>query len=81
MRVFGKKILQADRTLDRHKLGEIVFRNRAKLKQLNGIVHPRVAREQSRLTREIVRKEPDAVVIYDAPVLIDDQIARRLLGS
>lgn len=78
VRVFGKKILQADRALDRHKLGEIVFHNRAKLKTLGAIVHPRVAREQSRLTREIARKEPDAVVIYDAPVLIEAGAHKRM---
>ena len=67
----GKKVLQTDRALDRRTLGRIVFGNRAKLKTLSAIVHPRVAREQNRLTREIARKDPDAVIIYDAPVLIE----------
>ncbi|MGH7235762.1 MAG: dephospho-CoA kinase, partial [Nitrospiraceae bacterium] len=68
---FGKKVLQPDRALDRRTVGRIVFGNRAKLKTLSAIVHPRVAREQNRLTREIARKDPDAVIIYDAPVLIE----------
>ncbi|MGH7251849.1 MAG: dephospho-CoA kinase, partial [Nitrospiraceae bacterium] len=68
---FGKKILQPDRALDRRTLGRMVFRNRAKLKKLNAIVHPRVARDPNRQTREISRKDPDAVIIYDAPVLIE----------
>ena len=78
VRVFGKKVLQSDRTLDRRTLGQIVFSNRAKLKQLSAIVHPRVAREQNRLTREIVSKEPDAVIIYDAPVLIEAGAHKRM---
>ncbi len=78
VRAFGKKVLQPDRALDRRTLGQIVFRNRAKLKKLNAIVHPRVAREQNRLTREIARKEPDAVLIYDAPVLIEAGAHKRM---
>lgn len=78
VRVFGKKVLQSDRTLDRRTVGRIVFGNRAKLKQLSAIVHPRVAREQNRLTREIARKEPDAVIIYDAPVLIEAGAHKRM---
>ncbi|OLD36317.1 MAG: dephospho-CoA kinase [Nitrospirae bacterium 13_1_40CM_2_62_10] len=78
VRVFGKKVLQPDRALDRRTLGRIVFGTRAKLKQLNAIVHPRVAREQNRLTREIVSKEPDAVIIYDAPVLIEAGAHNRM---
>ncbi|OLB98938.1 MAG: dephospho-CoA kinase [Nitrospirae bacterium 13_1_40CM_62_7] len=78
VRVFGKKVLQPDRALDRRTLGRIVFGNRAKMKQLNAIVHPRVAREQNRLTREIVSKEPDAVIIYDAPVLIEAGAHNRM---
>ena len=78
VRVFGKKVLQPDRALDRRTLGRIVFGTRAKLKQLNAIVHPRVAREQNRLTREITSKELDAVIIYDAPVLIEAGAHNRM---
>ena len=78
VRAFGKKVLQPDRALDRGTLGRIVFSNRAKLKKLNAIVHPRVAREQNRLTREIAQKEPDAVIIYDAPVLIEAGAHKRM---
>lgn len=78
VRAFGKQVLSPDRSLDRHALAKIVFRNRAKLKKLNAIVHPRVAREQTRLTREIARKAPDAVILYDAPVLIEAGAHKRM---
>lgn len=78
VREFGKKVLQPDRALDRQTLGRIVFGNRTKLKKLGAIVHPRVAREQSRLMREIARKEPEAVIIYDAPVLIEAGAHKRM---
>ena len=77
-RVFGKKALQADGTLNRPALGKIVFASPAKLKKLNAIVHPRVAREQAKMTREIASQEPHAIVIYDAPVLIEAGAQKRM---
>jgi dephospho-CoA kinase len=70
-RVFGKKCLLPDGTLNRQALGKIVFGSPARLKKLNAIVHPRVAREQAKITRSIEAQEPQAVVLYDAPVLIE----------
>ncbi|MCC8049566.1 MAG: dephospho-CoA kinase [Clostridiales bacterium] len=40
--VFGADILRGDRTIDRGKLGAIVYADRAKLDELNAIVHPAV---------------------------------------
>ena len=71
VKIFGRRMLKADRTIDRAALGKQVFSSPRKLRKLGRIIHPRVAREQARLTREIVKKDPEAVVIYDAPVLIE----------
>ena len=78
VRTYGKGVLRADRSLDRPPLARIVFRSPPKLHTLNAIVHPRVAREQARLTREAARKDPRAVVIYDAPLLIEAGAHRRM---
>ncbi len=78
VRTFGGRVLHPDRTLDRAALARIVFRTRAHLRKLNAIVHPRVAREQARLTREIRRRDPKAVILYDAPVLIEAGAHRRM---
>jgi len=75
---FGKKILSPDGTLKRESLGKIVFASPAKLKKLSAIVHPRVAREQARMTRAVAEQEPQAVVIYDAPVLIEAGAHKRM---
>ncbi len=75
---FGKGIIRPDRTLDRTALARIVFRQPAKLRRLGEIIHPRVAREQARLVRVIGRRSPHAVVIYDAPVLIEAGAHRRM---
>lgn len=78
VRVFGNQVLHADGTLDRDALADRVFRDRTKLRRLNRIVHPRVDREQTSLTKAIARKHPRAVVIYDAPVLIEAGAHRRM---
>lgn len=78
VRTFGKRILNPDRTVNRSALAEIVFQNPPKLKRLNAIMHPRIAREQARLTREIAQKDPEAVIIYDAPLLIEANAHRRM---
>jgi len=75
---FGKKALQPDGALNRPVLAKIVFASPAKLKKLNAIVHPRVAREQTKMTRAIEAQEPQAVVIYDAPVLIEAGAHKRM---
>jgi dephospho-CoA kinase len=78
VKAFGKAVLNPDRTLNRRELGAIVFGNKAKLHQLEKIIHPRVAREQARLTKAIARKHPKAVVIYDVPLLFEAGIDKRV---
>jgi dephospho-CoA kinase len=75
---FGHDTLNADRSINRQALGAIVFRNRAKRRQLERIIHPRVAQEQLRLTRAAAKKNPHAVVIYDVPLLFEAGIDKRV---
>ncbi len=75
---FGKDMLRSDGTLDRGRLGKAVFGNRDALARLNAIVHPYVAMEQERLCKEIARTAPDAVVIYDAALLIEANAHERM---
>lgn len=78
VRTFGQKVLSPDRTINRQALGSIVFRYPAKRRRLERIIHPRVAREQQRLTREAARKDPNAVVLYDVPLLFEAGIDKRV---
>ena len=75
---FGNEILNTDRSINRHALGSVVFRDKAKLRHLEQIIHPRVAREQVRLTKQAARENPKAVVIYDAPLLFEAGIDKRV---
>jgi dephospho-CoA kinase len=78
VRMFGKEILREDRTLNRPALAKIVFGRRADLIRLNAIVHPRVAREQRRLVREIAGKDPQAVIVYDVPLLFEAGVHKQM---
>lgn len=67
---FGKEILQNDKTLDRKALGNIVFNNEAKRKQLNAIIHPAIRKEMVRQRDEWVRNGKECVVL-DIPLLYE----------
>lgn len=78
VKAFGKTVLNPDRTLNRRELGAIVFGNRAKLHQLERIIHPRVAREQQRLVRRIAKHKPHTVIIYEVPLLFEAGVDKRV---
>ena len=68
---FGRKILNKNDTIDREKLGGIVFRDSKKLEKLNSIVHPAVFDEWRRRRGDIGSKDEDAIIISDIPLLIE----------
>jgi len=68
---FGPEILNPDRTLDRPKLGRLVFDHPEKRELLNSLVHPYVFMEEERRRKEIAQKDPKAIVIFDAALLIE----------
>lgn len=71
VREFGPEVLATDGSIDRSKLGAIVFADPARRKRLNAIVHPRVIVEQNRLLEEVERTKPDAIVVVDAALIIE----------
>jgi len=78
VKIFGKDILQNDLTIDREKLGKIVFANQTLLKKLNEITHPEITK--------IIKKEIDSVknkthnqekiLIIDAALIYEAKIDR-----
>jgi dephospho-CoA kinase len=71
--VFGKEIL-SDGDIDRQKLGKIVFKDGAKRKQLEAIVHPRV---QEALASKIKTLSPGDILIYEIPLLVETGAAPK----
>lgn len=70
---FGYDILQYDGTVDRRKLGGVVFGNPAKLRTLERITHPAVGTELALLVRNALNA-PDAgeqVVVVEAVKLYE----------
>jgi dephospho-CoA kinase len=78
VRAFGKEILQEDGTIHRKKLAEKVFADLKQRKLLNQILHPQIKEEMDRRTREIVQKDPEAIVVIDAPLLAELGEHRRV---
>jgi dephospho-CoA kinase len=71
VREFGGEVLSEDGSIDRAKLGVIVFADEARRKRLNEIVHPRVIEEQNRLLREAQASNPDGIAVIDAALIIE----------
>ncbi|MGW7548895.1 dephospho-CoA kinase [Streptomyces sp. NPDC054770] len=69
---FGPQVLAADGSLDRPKLGSIVFADPGRLAVLNSIVHPLVGARSSELERAAAA---DAVVVHDVPLLAENGLA------
>ena len=76
--VFGRGVLNSNRSINRQALAAIVFGDRRKLRRLERIIHPRVAREQQRLTRHIAERSPHAVVVYEVPLLFESGAHKRV---
>lgn len=69
---FGSSILNGDQTINREKLGKIVFADESLLKELNKIVHPRV---KSQIVSEIAKERAyhrTELFVIEAALLLED---------
>jgi len=67
---FGRQVLSADGSIDRQKLGEIVFGHPGGLSRLNRIMHPRMY-DMVRERLEEHRRRGAGVVVLEAPLLLE----------
>src|SRR5258706_14949809 len=74
---FGDGVLRADGTLDRAKLGAVVFADEAQRQLLNSILHPLITAAQDDQIKEWQREEPDGIAIVDAALMIESGGFRR----
>ncbi|MDQ3010679.1 MAG: dephospho-CoA kinase [Acidobacteriota bacterium] len=74
---FGHEILTSDGKLDRVKLGAIVFNDAKQREKLNSIIHPKVYEAQAHWLVKIGSRNPDAIAIIDAALLIETGSYRR----
>jgi dephospho-CoA kinase len=75
---FGPDVLQADGSLDRASLGRIVFSDDARRLELNAITHPAIWHRAIDLFGEAEQRDPDAIVVYDVPLLVEAAEGRPL---
>ncbi len=66
---FGSEVLAPDGSLDRPRLGALVFADPDRLAALNAIVHPYVRQRSEELT---AAASPDAVVVQVIPLLVEN---------
>ncbi|MBD9734094.1 dephospho-CoA kinase [Streptomyces sp. H28] len=69
---FGEQVLAEDGSLDRARLGSIVFADQEKLAALNSLVHPLVGARSKELSEAAPE---DAVVVHDVPLLTENGLA------
>lgn len=68
---FGDDIVGEDGTIDRARLGALVFRDKDALADLNGIVHPLVRGEVAARVADIVSDDPDAIIVIEAALMTE----------
>ncbi len=66
-----RDVLLEDNTLDRRRLGEIVFGDEKKLQKLNAIIHPHIAALLSQRSAQYALSYPDRVQIWEVPLLFE----------
>jgi dephospho-CoA kinase len=69
---FGEQVLRPDGSMDRERVGAIVFADDSRRAALNAIVHPLVGRRMEELAAE---GGEDAIVVYDVPLLAENGLS------
>ena len=70
---FGEGVLEADGTLNRKALAEIVFNDDDALAALNDITHPEIRRVTNERIDRIRAEEPDTIFVHDIPLLAENR--------
>lgn len=76
VKVFGEEILLEDQTIDRIKLGQIVFNDPERLQELNQITHPRIMEHLKSDLAWVKSSNPNAIVVMEIPLLYETHLDR-----
>lgn len=68
---FGEQVLNEDGTLDRKKLGTVVFGNREQLDRLESILHPAIRSRMWDKINEYEAEDPSQLIVADIPLLYE----------
>jgi dephospho-CoA kinase len=72
------EVQRVDRTIDRRKLGAIVFTDREKRTWLNACLHPRVFSVYTGQVAHLRMRTPDALLFFDAALLVESGYHRNV---
>jgi dephospho-CoA kinase len=68
---FGPDVLRADGTLDRKRLGAIVFADPTRRRRVEAITHPAIRERFLARLAELEARDFAGIVVWDAPVMIE----------
>lgn len=71
---FGQAVLNEDGTLNRRKLGQIVFSDEAERKALEAITHPAIRALMRERMERLEAEKPDRLVVVDVPLLFESKL-------
>ena len=75
---FGTEILNPDKTVNRAKLAELAFdQRRPRIYELNSLLHPGIIQKYEKRMEEIGAREPNAIVMLEAALLLEAGLRRR----
>lgn len=74
---FGREIVSEDGSIDRKKLGAVVFADKSRLDELNALIHPHVFRRQEAFFDEVAQADPHAVAVIEAAIMIETGSYKR----
>ena len=74
---FGEQILNTDGTLNRKRLGALIFADQSQRQRLNQILHPFIIARQDEILREWETRDPGGIGIVDAALMIESGGYRR----
>ena len=80
VKLFGEDILRKDLTINREKLGKIVFADQALLKKLNEITHPEIIKlikKEINLARDKTHNQ-EKILVIDAALIYEAKIDRLM---
>ena len=75
---FGPDVIALDGSLDRKKLGAIVFRDAERRKRLEAITHPAIRERFTRQIADLTARRFSGLVFFDAPVMIESGNYRHM---
>jgi len=75
---FGPDVLQADGSLDRKRLGAIVFADGDKRRRLEEITHPAIRARQQRILSVYEEEGFEGIVVWDVALLIETSAAKSM---